>query len=297
MALARSKLALGELEQAASLLKKLPQSPERDALDREVCYSLAKQLIGHGKYSEAAEYFKKCITADTPLQMRSLSGERCRLLNAIFQGHVAPVTRFSGLREKIHVKQATNLADISGAPELWHIACAAAYRSGYDSEWHDNLSRLLRLIKHSAEPETLARLGEILAEYVFSSTPIIARADVIIPVPTSPDRWNERGYRIPTALARVVSDACAVPLVEDGLSTDGDLPELRSLPRWYRSHAIKGHYSAAGSPWIRGCSVVIVDDIVTTGSTVREVARVLRDAGAKEVAAIALAHTERSAPH
>lgn len=294
--LAKRKVTAGQLEQAAGLLRKVPSCPERDALEREVSYRLGKKLVGDGQYTDAAEYFKKCITTDAPVQMRSLATERCRLLNNIFCHRVSAVTRLSGLSDNVRVQGATNLEADAFAPEIWHVACAAAYRSGYDKAWHDNLSRLIRLIKHHAEPETLNRLGEMLADYVFSHTPIVSRADVIIPVPTSQDRWNERGYRIPNALAGVVAERCAIPVAAEGLTTDGILPELRSLPRWYRREAIKGRYVAAGSPWIHGCSVVIVDDIITTGSTVREVARALKAAGAKEVAAVALAHTERSLP-
>ena len=83
-------------------------------------------------------------------------------------------------------------------------------------------------------------------------------------------------------------------MITDVLETVGDLPELRNIPRWYREKAIEGAYGARKNEKIKGYSLLIVDDIITTGSTVTEIAKILLNAGASEVAAISLAHTERS---
>ena len=82
-------------------------------------------------------------------------------------------------------------------------------------------------------------------------------------------------------------------MVENLVSAQDGLPELRRIPRWYRAGAIRGAFSVdERTSWIRGRSVLIVDDIITSGSTVREIARTLRASGAAEVAAVALAHSE-----
>jgi predicted amidophosphoribosyltransferase len=293
--LAKIKFDSGDHSGALHILKGASQSPEVARLSHEVRYSYGKDLVARGNYAEADEQFKACTLGTVPLEIRVLAHERCALLNAIFKGESTPISRVTGVHAGARIQTATDLDFRFLAPEVWFVGSAAAYRSGYDKQWHDNLSRLIRMVKHEAQPETLRRLGELLADFMYTCcTPILSRADYLVPVPTSPDRWNERGYAIPTALATTVSKMCAIPCYEEVLEVAGDVPELRRVPRWFRARAIEGAYAAKKKPWVEGRSLVIVDDIITTGSTIKEIARTLADAGAAEVAAISLAHTERS---
>jgi predicted amidophosphoribosyltransferase len=79
---------------------------------------------------------------------------------------------------------------------------------------------------------------------------------------------------------------------QDLLVTTGPLPDLRTTPWSERAHAIAGAFKPKKTDWIRGASIVIVDDIITSGATIMEIASLLRIHGVKEVAAVALAHSE-----
>jgi predicted amidophosphoribosyltransferase len=60
-----------------------------------------------------------------------------------------------------------------------------------------------------------------------------------------------------------------------------------------RRLAVKGVFAIGKrAEWLEGLSVLVVDDVITTGSTVREVASLLHRHGVREVSAVALAHTE-----
>lgn len=292
--LAQDKLQSGYLEEALEIIRRTPQSPDKLKLEHQVHYSLGKKSTAEGDFHSSLEHFKNCSGSTVDSELRTLAQERCKLLNALFSRTNSTVTAISGMHAGAKIKSATQLPSDSLMPDIWFVGSAAAYRSGYDSQWYDNLSKLIRMVKHDADAKTLSRLGELLADFVFSCTPVLSRADYIVPVPTSPDRWNERGYRIPNRLAHELSSRCAIPVFMDVLDTVGDLPELRHMPRWYRAKAIEGAYKAGKHQKIRGRSLIVVDDIITTGSTVTEIAKTLLCAGASEIAAISLGHTERS---
>lgn len=292
--LARTKYASQHFEEALDIICRAPVSVETLNLENQIRYSLGKKSSSEGDFHSALEHFKACSGSTVDIELRVLAQERCKLLNALSAKDVKSVNDIAGVHADAKIKSTMKLPSKCLAPAIWFVGAAAAYRSGYDLQSNDNLSRLIRLIKHDADDKTLVRLGELLADFIFSNTPILAHADYVVPVPTSPDRWNERGYRIPNRLAQVVSSLCALPIFTDVLETVGELPELRRLPRWYRSKAIQGAYKATKNQKIQGYSLIIIDDIITTGSTVTEIAHTLLSAGARAIAAISLGHTERS---
>lgn len=291
--LARSKYDSGHLEEALAVILRAPKSGEKDGLEHLIQYALGKKLAGEGDFNTSQLHFKACSGPIVAKTVRTPAQQRCSLINAILNGKAESVRAMAGIHSSAKIKDTIRLAGESLQPSIWFVGAAAAYRSGYDFDSYDPLSRLIRRIKHEAEAETLNRLGRLLSDYIFNNTPVLPKADYIVPVPTSPDRWNERGYRIPHALAEAVSKSCAIPVFVDVLDTVGDLPELRNIPRWFRSGAIEGAYKVDRVRGIEGKSLLIIDDIITTGSTVVEIADTLLNAGAAEVAAISLCHTER----
>lgn len=124
----------------------------------------------------------------------------------------------------------------------------------------------------------------------------LARADVITWVPVSRRRRRERGFDQVELLAKAVAaelDLPAEPLlikIRDNRANSG-----LKTPAERRANVL-GVYQAAAPDRIRGRRVLLLDDIVTTGATASECARVLLTAGAEEVlfAAVAAAGTTSS---
>jgi len=70
---------------------------------------------------------------------------------------------------------------------------------------------------------------------------------------------------------------CAIPIHGELIRTAAQAIELRSVPRWYGPYAVQDAFQAGRkAEWLKDRAVVVVDDVMTTGSTVREVARVMR---------------------
>jgi ComF family protein len=128
----------------------------------------------------------------------------------------------------------------------------------------------------------LARpLGQLLASC--AAPP----ADVVVCVPLSLRSLRERGFNQAHHLAKCVSETTGIPLVADGLVKDRDTHPQIGLSARQRRTNLKGAFTAVKH--FAGLRVVLVDDVMTTGATLNECARVLVKAGAQEVFVLALA--------
>ena len=122
----------------------------------------------------------------------------------------------------------------------------------------------------------------------------VSAIDVVLPMPTTLfHRWD-RGYN----QAELLSSALAKRLDRrhDGrvLSRKGKPKRQSSLSESDRRENVKGTFAVRRPEWIRGRTVLLVDDILTTGSTMSAAAAALKAAGAAQVLAATLAHSTRS---
>lgn len=134
--------------------------------------------------------------------------------------------------------------------------------------------------------------GRLLAMRILRDLP---QADIITWVPVSRKRLRERGYDQVRLLAEAVSPELGIP-AEPLLDKFRDNQPNSGLktPEERRANVL-GAYKAVGQERFRGKRVLLLDDIITTGATASECARVLLTAGAEEVifAAIAAATSSK----
>jgi ComF family protein len=113
---------------------------------------------------------------------------------------------------------------------------------------------------------------------------------LLVPVPLHPRRLRSRGFNPAALLARAIARELGVPLDPAALLRVRDTESQTGLDRAARRRNVRGAFRAhrrlSAPP-----RVWLVDDVVTTGSTVAEAARVLRRAGAREVTAVCAART------
>lgn len=111
--------------------------------------------------------------------------------------------------------------------------------------------------------------------------------DAIIPVPLSLRGLRERGFNQSLLLAKVVSDNSCIPLLMNGLRKNIETPVQIGLSKKERAANLRGAFTATGS--LTGMQLLLVDDVMTTGATVRECSKVLLEAGATDVVVVTLA--------
>jgi ComF family protein len=148
---------------------------------------------------------------------------------------------------------------------------------------------ILRL-KH-LQGDMLAELaGELWAEH---AGPALrdAHADVVVPIPLHWWRRWRRGYNQSLALARGMAARLYIPCRPRLLRRIRNTPLQTQQAPSVRPVNVRGAFRA-GRRGLAGKTVLLVDDVMTTGSTVNEAARVLRAAGAVRVivAVLARAH-------
>jgi ComF family protein len=113
---------------------------------------------------------------------------------------------------------------------------------------------------------------------------------LVVPVPLHVRRLRARGFNPALELARSLARAHRLPLDACALRRLRDTPSQTGLDRSARRRNVRGAF-AARPAWRAPARVWLVDDVVTTGSTLRAAARALRGAGARQVVAVCAART------
>ena len=124
-----------------------------------------------------------------------------------------------------------------------------------------------------------------------SNYPELLRFDTVVTVPISDRRRMERGYNQSEMLAKAVAEHLGLELRNDLLIKFLDTKKQSSLSTRDRRYNLTGAYAADADA--KGRSILLVDDIYTTGATMEECAAMLTFAGAKIIVGITLAAVER----
>ncbi|MDR7866321.1 MAG: ComF family protein [Sporomusaceae bacterium] len=110
----------------------------------------------------------------------------------------------------------------------------------------------------------------------------------VVPVPLHPGRLAERGYNQTELIFRRWAEQQGWPWCEALIRTRPTAPQWE-LPPAERRRNVRGAFALARPEAVRGKTILLVDDIVTTGATINECAKVLRRGGAAKIHALALA--------
>ena len=113
--------------------------------------------------------------------------------------------------------------------------------------------------------------------------------DTIIPVPISKKRMRERGYNQSLLIARNLSKDLGIDLQENCIFKTKNIIEQSKLNKEQRMQNIQNVYELKNEQILTNKQVLLIDDIYTTGSTVNECSKVLRQANPKKIDVLVLA--------
>ena len=158
----------------------------------------------------------------------------------------------------------------------------APYRYAYP------LNRLIKRLKYGNDRQLARVLGTLLAKSVQTQSRG-ALPEVLIPMPLHASRLSERGFNQAQDIARWCGHNLGIEVSANLASRLVDTGSLAGLSRAERQHRILGAFRA--SDMLADKHVAIVDDVLTTGASGRELAREIYDSGAASVELWVLART------
>jgi ComF family protein len=155
----------------------------------------------------------------------------------------------------------------------------AAYRYEYP------VDRLVQRFKYQGELAVGRVLGELIARSLAARTTELPQA--LVPVPLARAKQRERGFNQALELARPIGRALMLPIRMDLCARVRVTQDQAGLAAGDRRRNVRGAFTATRANMPR--HLALIDDVLTTGSTCDELARVLKGAGAERVDVWALA--------
>lgn len=150
------------------------------------------------------------------------------------------------------------------------------------------LRKLIHLFKFNGIPPLLRPLGDFLIPVL----PRDRRFDAIVPMPWHWRRRWQRGFNQSELLAPEIARHCHVPVKKAVRRKRATMPQA-GLASAQRRENVKGAFEVKPAVRLEGMSILLVDDVLTTGATARACARALKRAGTAHVSLVALARRGR----
>lgn len=176
----------------------------------------------------------------------------------------------------------TGSGDICGAclrhPPRFDATCAVL-------EYRFPVSAVLQRYKYAGFLTAAQLMGSLLADKIAGTS----RPDILIPMPLHGSRLKERGFNQALEIARVVAKRLQLPLAPDTcLRTRPTTPQA-SLPLTARAKNLRGVFACRDN--LEGKRVALLDDVMTSGTSLDALAKCVKDAGASHVECWVVART------
>ncbi len=144
---------------------------------------------------------------------------------------------------------------------------------------------LIHELKYTASLGVASLLGRLAARRL--STRSRPMPDAILPVPLHARRLRMRGYNQALELALAFNTVVAIPVIRDAVERTRSTPDQIGQSAAQRRQNLRGAFRTRRS--LTGMRVALLDDVMTTGATLAELARACHAAGATQVEAWAIA--------
>jgi len=118
--------------------------------------------------------------------------------------------------------------------------------------------------------------------------------DLVVPIPLHRKKLRERGFNQAELIAKVVAKHLQVRLTKGNLKRTKATITQTSLDRKERRRNLREAFTVKNRDGFQAKNVLLVDDVYTTGTTIKEAAKVLKEAGVKEVYVFALARAPQT---
>lgn len=132
-------------------------------------------------------------------------------------------------------------------------------------------------------------LYNFFAEIIINNCNLKSNYDIILPVPIHKKRKAKRGYNQSELIAKEIAKKLNIEYCNKSLIKSTNNVPQSTLTQYERQKNVLGIYEVINSQKIENKSILLIDDIYTTGSTVNECSRVLKQNGAKLIEVLTIA--------
>lgn len=153
------------------------------------------------------------------------------------------------------------------------------------------LKEAIHQFKYSGHRVMGPILGELLVDYLHAHRGMLLHTNCVIPVPIHHSRERQRGFNQSDILAAEIGRAFSLPVLPSVLVRTIPTHPQVDLPIDKRRNNVERAFKVRREDAVSGRSILLVDDVFTTGSTVDSAASALRDAGASYIHVLTLARS------
>jgi len=156
-------------------------------------------------------------------------------------------------------------------------------------EEHGLVGTIIHTFKYQYAEDVFSVIERMVEQFVHRESSVFEGVDILMPVPLHKKRFAERGFNQASLIGQCVSEKTGIMFSDQALIRARDTPHQARLDRAGRLQNVADAFLLKNPALIAGKHVMLVDDVLTTGTTVQECARVLLEHGARDVSAFTLA--------
>ena len=161
-------------------------------------------------------------------------------------------------------------------------------RAGAPCLYEGVIKDCIHLLKYSKKLCLIGPLSQLMVDFAKTYLDITS-IDLVVPIPLHSVKLREREFNQAELLARRIKASLGTPLISNNLRRIKLRPPQTTLSRKERLVNLEGAFKAKFPNQFRKMSILLIDDVFTTGATANESSKVLLDAGAKKVDVLTLA--------
>lgn len=151
--------------------------------------------------------------------------------------------------------------------------------------------RIIYSFKYHNHPENAEYMGRLAARELMIDG-FFDGIDVIVPVPLARKRQRSRGYNQSVEMAKGISFITGIPVDRKSLARKSFIKSQTQMDRWQRIENVEGAFQLKNAADLRGKHVLVVDDVITSGSTVLACSKEIAKSGDVKISVFSLGFTK-----